>query len=155
MKIVNYKGEVQTIPDEALSPDEKEDVLKAARVNLGTFGIIVEMTINVSPMENVRVENLFDITLADAYGSSSGLSYYLKKYWSLHILWIPFSSLDLSKAALQPIFPSLVGWNPDEDYVYLRGINRAKDSDETKYVYYSILHSLLIRTCIWGVGRHA
>ena len=135
MKVINCKGEVQTIPDESLSSDERENVLKAARVNLGTFGIIVEMTINISPMEKVRVNNFFDITLADVYGSTDALSHYLKKYWSLHILWIPFSSLDLSHAALQPIAPSLIGWDPDKDYVYLRGINRAEDSEVAKYVY--------------------
>lgn len=132
MKVVNYKGEVQTIPDEALSLDEQENVLKAARVNLGTFGIIVEMTVRVSPMEKVRVDNYFDITLADVYGSPDTLSSYLKRYWSLHILWIPFSGLNLLEAALQPSCPSLVGWNPDQDYVYLRGINKADDQEEAK-----------------------
>ena len=132
MKVVNYKGEVQTIPDENLSSDKKENVLKAARVNLGTFGIIVEMTVKISPMEKVRVDNYFDVTLADVYGSTDALSSYLQKYWSLHILWIPFSGLNLSEAALQPLCPSLVGWDPDKDYVYLRGINKADDHEEPK-----------------------
>ena len=158
MKVVNYKGEVQTIPDENLSSDEKENVLKAARINLGTFGIIVEMTVNVSPMENVQVDNFFNITLADVYGSTDALSGYLKKYWSLHILWIPFSSLDLSKAALQPLFPSLVGWDPDKDYVYLRGINKAGDHEEPKYAinYCSLESSLWAEaTCQIDTGHVA
>lgn len=132
MKVVNYKGEIQTIPDEGLTPEEKEEVLKAARVNLGTFGIIVEMTIKISHMEKVRVDNKFDLTLADVCGDSSKLSIYLKRYWSLHILWIPFSGLKLAQAALQPICPSLVDWNPDEDYLYLRGINRAKPHESAR-----------------------
>lgn len=123
MKVVNSKGEVQTIPDDNLSAEEKEEILKAARVNLGVFGIIVEMTIKVSSMENVKVENHFNIKVADIYGSAQTLSSYLKKFWSLHILWIPFNSLNLIEAIAQPIVPNLVDWQPEKDDVYLRGIN--------------------------------
>ena len=127
MKVVNSKGEVQTIPDENLSPEEKEEILQAARVNLGVFGIIVEMTIKVSLLEKVKVENHFNIKVEDIYGSAQTLSNYMKKFWSLHILWIPFNSLNLIEAIAQPVVPKLVDWQPDKDDVYLRGINPTSD----------------------------
>lgn len=126
MKVVNSKGDIQTIPSDDSKLD-KEQVLRAARVNLGTFGIIVEMTIKIWPIFNVHVDNVFNITVNEMFFEEGKLSDYLKKYWSLHILWIPFNSLSVPKAAVLPIFSKLINWEPENDHVYFRGINPTKE----------------------------
>ena len=127
MTVINGKGEIQTIPDPRLPQEKKEEILRAARVNLGMFGIILEMTIRIWPMEVVEVENFFNKSMKDVFGSAEKLAAVLEKYWSVQAIWIPFNSLSLIEAVVQPIAPSLVGWEPEEDDLFMRGINPSNE----------------------------
>ena len=117
MKVVNSKGEIQTIPDPCLPEDEKTEILKAARVSLGTFGVIIEMTLSIPDMKIVDVQNRFDLTLGEVFDD---LESQLTKYLSVHIVWIPFNSLPLTKAFEEVIFPkSIESWDPWKDDIFL------------------------------------
>lgn len=123
MKVVNSNGDVQTIPDENLSESEKEEVLKAARVSLGMFGIIVEMTLEVQSLAVVTVDNKFDRKLGDVFDPDN-LQTLLKENFSVHIVWIPFNSLSVVEGMKQVIFPKTIDkWNPMNDDTFLHIYN--------------------------------
>lgn len=66
MVVVDGNGEIKTIPDDYVTEDlTAEDILKAASVNLGLFGVMVEFTVEVVTMENrgATVINNFSNTL--------------------------------------------------------------------------------------------
>ncbi len=66
MKVVDGEGELRQLPPESLPPGvtmNSDQILKAAQVNLGLFGVAVEYTVTVKPMSNCRVQNIFDQTL--------------------------------------------------------------------------------------------
>lgn len=67
LTLVDGKGDLKTISKTG-SPDTD---LKAAQVNLGLFGIVVEYTLEVKEMSNCRVENIFEKTLMVRFMSSS------------------------------------------------------------------------------------
>ena len=55
--------------------------------------------------------------------------------WSLEIFWFPFNSLCLLAtlclaAGLKICCPCCKGWNPDEDNIWIRKINKKSNSDE-------------------------
>lgn len=60
MKLVDGNGIVRNLPDDigtvSVSPEE---VMKAAQVNLGVFGVILEFTVKVQPMSRCKVYNIF------------------------------------------------------------------------------------------------
>ena len=56
MKLVDGKGEKVILP--GVNPPDP-DVMKAARVNLGLFGVVVEFTVQVKQMSKCEVNNDF------------------------------------------------------------------------------------------------
>ena len=64
MVIVDGTGQIRTIPDEIPLNLTQETVLSAAQVNLGLFGVMVEITIAVKPMVNAHVNNDFTFDLS-------------------------------------------------------------------------------------------
>lgn len=61
LKLVDGNGKLLTVPKDVsiVGMDEKK-ILKAAQVNLGVFGVVVEYTLTVKKMTNCRVKNIFD-----------------------------------------------------------------------------------------------
>ena len=60
MKLVDGNGDIRSLPGDIGSlPVSTEDVMKAARANLGVYGVILEFTIKVQPMSNCQVKNIF------------------------------------------------------------------------------------------------
>ena len=64
MVFVDGNGQLRTIPDEVAPHLPKDTALKAAQVNLGLFGVMVEVTIGVKPMINADVSNDFTFDLS-------------------------------------------------------------------------------------------
>ena len=65
LTFVDGSGEFQTI-SQTSNPED----LKAAQVNLGLFGIVVEYTLEVKAMSTCRVENMFEQKLMVCYNST-------------------------------------------------------------------------------------
>ena len=66
MVFVDGNGQLRTIPD-GIPPNPhlpKDTALKAAQVNLGLFGVMVEVTVSVKPMINADVNNDFTFDLS-------------------------------------------------------------------------------------------
>ena len=64
MIIVDGTGQIRKIPNEVPLNLTPETVLSAAQVNLGLFGVMVEITIAVKPMVNADVYNNFTYDLS-------------------------------------------------------------------------------------------
>ena len=61
MKVVDGNAQIRHLPDESMS--YRDDILKAAQVNLGLFGVILEFTAIVKPMSNCTVDNIFSMKM--------------------------------------------------------------------------------------------
>ena len=64
MVFVDGNGQVKTIPDVLPHSLDHETALRAAQVNLGLFGVMVEITVGVTPMVNADVNNDFTFDLS-------------------------------------------------------------------------------------------
>lgn len=66
MTTVDGNGNIKKIPDDYIKPcgPTGEEILKAASVSLGLFGVILDVTVTVEPMTNARVRNVFDRKLS-------------------------------------------------------------------------------------------
>ena len=64
MKLVDGNGVIRSLPGDIDSTSvSPEDVMKAARTNLGLYGVILEFTLKVQPMSNCEVKNVFDLKM--------------------------------------------------------------------------------------------
>lgn len=67
LKLVDGNGKVRTLPnDEMIPPDSTvspDEILKCAQVTLGLYGVVLEFTVQVKPMSNAEVHNIFDMRL--------------------------------------------------------------------------------------------
>ena len=65
MTVVNGDGELKVIPHDFVSQTlSAEEILRAASASLGMFGVIVDVTVEVTPMANARVHNVFSRKLS-------------------------------------------------------------------------------------------
>ena len=66
MRVVDGAGNIKKLPPESL-PDgvtvTDDQILKAAQVCLGLFGVVIEYTVKVQPMSNSKVWNIFDMSM--------------------------------------------------------------------------------------------
>lgn len=69
MTVVDGKGNIKIIPEDYahLAGVSTEDVRNAASASLGLFGVIVEVTVEVKPMVNAHVRNVFSHKLSVSY----------------------------------------------------------------------------------------
>ena len=98
-----------------------EETLKAARVNLATFGVMVEIKMAVVTMLNVEVETTFPLV-----GESFTTTYIKNLYdnnWSLELFWYPYNSIPLRSMLPRKGEVFTQNWNPDEDELAIRKIN--------------------------------
>ena len=65
MKVVDGNAKVRCLPDDCGT--NRDDILKAAQVNLGLFGVVLEYTAIVKPMSNCNVDNIFSMKLNVSY----------------------------------------------------------------------------------------
>ena len=130
VKIVNCDGEIRTYPDDLPEGSNKEDFMRAIRMSMGVFGAVIEMTVKVEKMTNVKVDTSYPTVDSLLYGKPPGLLKLLRDYWSVEILWFPFNSLGLKEGILQSL-PCVNIWEPKDDEVWVRAINKDKRECET------------------------
>ena len=62
--MVDGNAQVRHLPyDSAATSVSPEQVLKAAQVHLGLFGVVLEYTVKVQPMSNSTVDNIFSLKM--------------------------------------------------------------------------------------------
>ncbi len=60
MTVVDGEGNIKKIPDDFDLPNlSREEILSAASASLGLFGVIIDVTVQVQPMTNAHVRNVF------------------------------------------------------------------------------------------------
>ena len=78
LRVVDGGGEIRNLPND---PEAKsvtpEEVLKAAQVNLGLFGVVLEFTVKVQPMSKSDVKNIFSKKLE--------VNVYKTKHWICNV----------------------------------------------------------------------
>ncbi|CAB4018241.1 Hypothetical predicted protein, partial [Paramuricea clavata] len=100
--------------------------------NMGLFGVMTSITMEVQPMVIVKVENDFSCTVGDLFYNPAALKQLHENNWSLEIFWFPFNSLSwLQLIALFVLkCPGLVRWEPKHDNLWVRKINIADIPNE-------------------------
>ena len=135
IKVVGPEGKVRTFPndfDDVKLPKgvTVDDAMNALRLNLGVFGVVVEITLKVEPMVSSEVRNSYPQIGDLFYGPDPSIKHILKDNWSVQILWLPFNSLDLAGGIVQGL-PFTNVWQPKADEVWLRTVNLVETSHET------------------------
>ena len=97
-----------------------EETLKAARVNLATFGVMVEIKMNVVTMPNAKVETRFHSVQFSFNTTYMNLQY--DNNFSLELFWYPYNSIPLSNMLTSNGKLFTQDWNPEEDEIVLRKI---------------------------------
>ncbi|CAB4018459.1 FAD linked oxidase domain-containing [Paramuricea clavata] len=128
MSIVGANGEeaVYTFP----SDDQDND--NALKCNMGLFGVMTSITMEVKPMVIVKVENDFSYTVEDLFYNPTALKKLYEDNWSLEIFWFPFNNLSWPQLIALFYFrcPEQVSWEPKHDKLWIRKINPVDVPDE-------------------------
>ncbi|CAB4015885.1 Hypothetical predicted protein [Paramuricea clavata] len=74
-------------------PSSDQDNDNALKCNMGLFGVMTSITMEVQPMVIVKVENDFSYTVGDLFYNPAALKQLHENNWSLEIFWFPFNSL--------------------------------------------------------------
>ena len=135
MKVVGADGKVCNYPDDfdkitlpkGVSVD---DAMNAIRLHLGVFGVVVELSLDVVPMESSEVRHSYPQLGELFYGPNPRIKEVMKNNWSVQILWFPFNSLDIVGGLLQGM-PFTDLWQPKTDEVWLRTVNLTDKYTET------------------------
>ena len=136
IKLVGPEGEVRTFPkdfkDVTLPKSVSlEDAMNALRVHLGVFGVVVEITLKVEPMNlSAQVHHSYPHVGELFYGSNPAIKHIVKDHWSVQILWFPFNSLGLVEGLLQGL-PFTNIWQPKMDEVWLHTVDLVDTYTET------------------------
>ncbi|KAL8584779.1 hypothetical protein ACOMHN_035698 [Nucella lapillus] len=103
-------------------------IMKAAKCNLGMFGIMYDITIQVYPTFKAKVENHF-VPMGLIYNTSL-LKDTVTSNFLTEISWFPLNSVTDEEAAVyardHKIPPA---WNVKRDFLWLRTINRATEEE--------------------------
>lgn len=135
IKLVGPGGVVRTFPkdfDDVKLPSGVtiEDAMNALRVNLGVFGVVVEITLKVQPMESSKVCHFYPQIGELFYGPNPTIKRIVKEHWSVQMLWFPFNSLDLVGGLIQGL-PFTNVWQPKTDEVWLHTVDLVDTYAET------------------------
>jgi len=133
MKVVNHLGEIKKYPKDfpsSYTEQERRDAMNAMRTNMAVFGVNVEFTVMVKPMQYAITQNQFSTVGQLFYGPNPSLKQLLKDNWSVQCMWFPFNSLGLIDGLLQSL-PTVNVWQPKTDEVWVRLINKTDEFAET------------------------
>ena len=129
--IVDYNGDVKEYPKDFHNlPFDEETAMNILRVNLGLFGVVVEFTLRLQPMQYVTTKNTFPSVAEVFYGESPSIKELLRDNWSVQCMWFPFNSLDVISGMMQSL-PLAHIWQPKADKVWVRRINKSPYVAET------------------------
>ena len=130
--IVDHNGDLKEYPKDFPHdlPFDKETAMNILRVNMGVFGVVVEFTLCLKPMQYVNTKNTFPTIAKLFYGDNPHIKELLRDNWSVQCMWFPFNSLDLISGVLQSI-PFINLWQPKADKVWIRSVNKTPHVAET------------------------
>ena len=130
LKLVDGNGDIRTYPDDipAELPEgiSQEDAMNAVRASLGVFGIIIEITMKVKPLFNVKMDETFPTVSEVIYGPHPKLKEILNNNWAVEFFWFPFNSLGNLEGLVQAL-PHTDVWNPKADQLWMRAANKTDD----------------------------
>ncbi|XP_028399847.1 uncharacterized protein LOC114523183 [Dendronephthya gigantea] len=153
MSIVGANGK----ESEYTFPSGNPDHDNALKCNMGLFGVMTSITMEVQPMTIVKVENDFSYTVKDLFYKPAALEKLYKENWSLEIFWFPFNSMPghalLYLFTIGRVFHCKLLWNPKKDKLWIRKINPVEvpDKPTKNEVEYSIKDAQDLRSA--GFGR--
>ena len=132
LKIVDHEGRLHSYPEDLPNHDHitKEEFMRALQVNMGLFGVVVEITMRVKPMTSARVKTSYPTIGSLLYGTKPELKALIEKHWSLQFMWFPFSSLGALGGMIQGL-PLIHIWQPKADQVMIRAIDKVETFHET------------------------
>ena len=119
------------------SVDEDEELMNAARVSLGLFGIIYQITFKVYASENARTTTDCH-TMGSLFYDGQNLKRIVEGNWYTEIFWFPFNSLNLFETMRAAIKDRVDcnEWNPKEDQSVCMFINKTEQPGELKTGHY-------------------
>ncbi|ESO97354.1 hypothetical protein LOTGIDRAFT_159383 [Lottia gigantea] len=105
------------------------DIMKAAICNLGMFGIMYDITIEVLPIVKAKVKNEF-VKLEDLIYDQNKLRETVTSNFLTEISWFPFNSVTPEEATdYQATGTIPAAWNAKRDQIWLRTINIVNDTE--------------------------
>lgn len=125
MRIVDSNGELKTF-----TKADDRDMMLAVQCNIGMFGIIYDMQLDLIEEKICHAHNDFSYTAGDLFYNAKNLKEMVEKNDSVEIFYWPFSSVGWIDAAEQ--LTTLLGsnqtltrdeWDPKEDGCWVRKIN--------------------------------
>ncbi|GFN88078.1 D-arabinono-1,4-lactone oxidase-like [Plakobranchus ocellatus] len=100
--------------------ERQPDLMRALSLNLGTFGIMYDITIRVEPAIKVKVENFF-AKVGDIMLNQTNLKQQVEGNLFGEISWFPFNTITADEEA-EYIRTGKVSdtWSAAEDYLWIR-----------------------------------
>ena len=95
-----------------------EETLTAARVNLATFGVMVEIKMAVVTTPCATVDTIFPL-VGECFTTTFMENLYSTN-WSLELFWYPYNSIPLWSMLPRKGNVFTQNWNPDEDEIFIR-----------------------------------
>ena len=154
MRIVDSNGELRTF-----SKTKDLDMMRAVQCNLGLFGIIYDMQLELMEKKIAQVKDDFSYNAGDLFYDSTKLKQIVTMYDSIEIFHFPFNSVNWVDAAEQ--MTRLLGskqtltrdeWNPRKDKLWIRKINfyNPNKKDPNKLINECYYNMLNIRSWLEG-----
>ncbi|XP_065842913.1 L-gulono-1,4-lactone dehydrogenase-like [Oscarella lobularis] len=145
LEAVNDQGDLVTYNEESTSAE----FMKAVTTNLGLFGFVYKMTLEVKPRE-IIVETVNDfIKVSNSIADKEKLKQMVENNFSTEIFWFPFNSglfdlSDVKKAKTlevvkeESVKKALGSWDPLNDECWVRLINEKPGGRPAHEIYYFV-----------------
>jgi FAD/FMN-containing dehydrogenase len=105
MRVITSRGKTKVIDD------RDEEVLNAARLSLGLFGMVTEITMRVEPEFNVKVEE-FNMSLAECLATVK--EFVLENEYA-EVAWVPFTEqVNMQRANRTQEVATRIGFEPEK-----------------------------------------
>ncbi|XP_062512143.1 uncharacterized protein LOC134187974 [Corticium candelabrum] len=128
LELVNDQGWLVTYS----KANDGEDFMKAVSTNLGLFGFVYKMTLDVEPRQViVKTENVFQ-SVRDVLTDASKLKTLAEANWSTEIFWFPYNTMveignrlrGMTKKEFEQLpAPKAEEWDPLNDDCWIRLVN--------------------------------
>lgn len=123
MRVMDSEGRLRRF-----SKERHPDIMRAAMCNLGMFGIMYDITIEVYTTFKARVRNEF-VPMSLIYNSTA-LREIVTSNFLTEISWFPFNSITDQEAQQYESDGRVPpAWNAKRDNLWLRTINKADDAE--------------------------
>ena len=154
MRIVDASGELRTFRKE-----DDLDMMLAVQCNLGMFGIIYDMELQVWEEKVAHVYDDFTYNAGDLFYNAEKLKEMVTTTDSVEIFHFPFNSVDWSDAAEQ--LANIIGfnqtltreeWDPKNDQLYIRRIffHNPEDAKDEELIHETYYKAMNVRTWLAG-----